>query len=155
MAVLGQYDIRVQKGAVSLMGAILHAGSTAYRVHAPSTHALPVIRCVPDPFSSTNRQTKIELTAYDNGLHLLRQVSTRFGGIWNDDRTRIDGPTPAAQDKARSFTPVRCIPCMLVILTALTTMEDIRNISELPRESFTSFTRIRTLGISTFEIYRH
>lgn len=111
LAVLGQYDLWVQRGAVSLMGAILHAGSTAHRVHAPSTHALPIIRCVPDPFSSTNRQTEIQLIAYENGFHLLRQVSTRFGGIWNDSHTRIEGLTSAAHPKARSFALVSFICC--------------------------------------------
>lgn len=91
---------------MSLMGAILHADTTAHRVHAPSTHALPVIRCVPDPFSSTDRHTKIELTTYEDGLQLLRQVSTRFSGIWNNNHIQIEGPTLGVKSKARSFAPV-------------------------------------------------
>ncbi len=87
------------------MGAILHADTTAHRVHAPSTHALPVVRCVPDPFSST-WQAEIELTAYENGLQSLRQVSTRFSGIWNDKHIQIGGPTLGVKSKAQSFAPV-------------------------------------------------
>lgn len=107
------------------MGAILHADTTAYRVHAPSTHALPVIRCVPNPFRPPDRQTEIELTAYENGIHLLRQVSTRLGGIWIDNHTPIGGPTPGAQSEARSFAPVSSMPFVSIPIP-LTLLEDIR-----------------------------
>ncbi len=88
------------------MGVILHASSTAHRVYAPSTHSLPAIRCVPDPFSSTAQETKIEIVPCKSGLRLLRQLSPRFGRIWNDKRTPTEGTTTTAEVKRRTFSPV-------------------------------------------------
>ena len=136
------------------MGAILYAGSTAHRVYAPLTHALPVIRCVPDPFSSTNRQTEIELITYKNGLHLLKQVSTRFGGIWNDNHLRIDGPTPAARAGARSFALVSSIRYSQY-LDSINTVEDIRSLPEPSQEAYKAITNIRTVGIAAVPIFGH
>ncbi|KAI9876625.1 MAG: Polynucleotide 5'-hydroxyl-kinase grc3 [Pleopsidium flavum] len=106
LAILGQYDLWVLKGAVNLMGVTLHPSSTAHRVYAPSTHSLPAIRCVPDPFSPTAQQTEIEILPYKSGLRLLRQLSPRFGRIWNDKRTSTEGTTTAAEKKRRSFSPM-------------------------------------------------
>ncbi|KAL9101956.1 MAG: hypothetical protein Q9163_002844 [Psora crenata] len=67
LAILGQYDLYIRKGAVSISGALLHASSRLHRVYAPSTHAIPVIR----PLHSPSR------------IRMLKNVASRFGGIWN------------------------------------------------------------------------
>lgn len=133
------------------MGAILHADTTTHRVHAPSTHALPIIRCVSDPFGSTDRQTEIELTTYENGIHRLRHVSTRLGGIWDENHTQIEGPTHGAQSKARSFAPVSLMPCCQY-LGSIDTLEDIPLLSTSFQQTSEAFTSIRTVGISTREV---
>lgn len=109
LAVLGQYDIFILKGAISLMGITLHASSTAHRVYAPSTHSLPSIRCVPDPFNSARQETEIEILPYKSGLRLLKKLSPRFGRIWNDKHTLVEGQPTAADSSHRSFSLVSAI----------------------------------------------
>ena len=66
------------------MGAVMHAGSTVYRVHAPSTHSLPVIKVCPNPFMSGDQTAEITLLSIsDTGVRQLRELSPTFARIWN------------------------------------------------------------------------
>ncbi|KAI0454682.1 hypothetical protein F5B21DRAFT_231046 [Xylaria acuta] len=45
LVILGSYGIRVESGEVTIYGAILKASRSVSWVHAPQSHALPVVRC--------------------------------------------------------------------------------------------------------------
>ncbi|KAI9717407.1 MAG: hypothetical protein M1812_004759 [Candelaria pacifica] len=83
LASLGQYDFRVRKGAVTLMGATLRKSPTLYRVHAPSTHSLPVVQCV-GISQIASQDAEIEFGHCDDGLQSLRKLSPLFGRIWSE-----------------------------------------------------------------------
>lgn len=53
----GQYQITVLKGAISLLGAVLHSSPARYTVYAPQSHALPLIECINVQDSSLLEQT--------------------------------------------------------------------------------------------------
>jgi polynucleotide 5'-hydroxyl-kinase GRC3/NOL9 len=63
------------------MGSILKASKTKYRVYAPSSHALPVIRCL----ATDVDEADICLFSFDNGLGHLKRLSLLFGKLWNDN----------------------------------------------------------------------
>jgi len=71
----------VRKGQVTLLGATLGPSSSSYRVFAPSTHSLPVLRCV----STDTNDAEIKLRQCNSGISLLRPLSSLFGKLWNDD----------------------------------------------------------------------
>ncbi|KAL9624186.1 MAG: hypothetical protein Q9204_007893 [Flavoplaca sp. TL-2023a] len=83
MTIIGQYQIWVRKGAVSVLGATLHPSSAAYRVFAPSTHSLPVIRPIWNPFGPAEQPVEITIVSFRSGIRLLKQVSPHFGRIWS------------------------------------------------------------------------
>ena len=96
LAIVGQYDIWVRKGAISISGALLRASSTLHRVYAPTTHAIPVIRPSLDPYGSGPQSSEITFLSCGSGLRSLKRISTSFGRIWN-------GPSlgTAAEDISR------------------------------------------------------
>lgn len=104
MALLGQYDLWVKRGVISLMGAKLHPSKKSYRVYAPSTHSLPVIKCV----SGVDGEAEVELKSCNNGLARLRDISPLYQRIWNGQNTAADKVTlkGAAKDSRRSFSVV-------------------------------------------------
>lgn len=78
------------------MGAKLHASPESYRVYAPSTHSLPIIKCVSGP----EGYAEVEITSCHNGLTGLRRISDLYGRIWNSEQvsqpdsfTGIDKPS--------------------------------------------------------------
>ncbi|KAI9707278.1 MAG: Polynucleotide 5'-hydroxyl-kinase grc3 [Candelina mexicana] len=83
LASLGQYDFRVRKGVVTLMGATLRKSPTLYRVYAPSTHSIPVVRCV-GTSQIVSHEAEIEFGHCDTGLHSLGKLSPLFGRIWSE-----------------------------------------------------------------------
>lgn len=83
LTLLGQYDIWVRKGAIVISGATLHASSKIYRVYAPSTHSLPVIRSCRDPFGPEYQPVEITILTCCSRIRLLRNLSPKFGRIWN------------------------------------------------------------------------
>ena len=94
---LGQFDVWVRKGAINIAGAVLHASSRLHRVYAPSTHSLPSIRSIPNPYGSQNLPAEITIISCGSGLRLLKHLSPKFGRIWNhkyvpagSDLTKID-----------------------------------------------------------------
>ena len=80
---VGQYDIWVRKGAISIMGAVLHPSSKLHRVFAPSTHSLPSIRPITDPYRPSPQSTELTIISCTSGIRLLRHLSPKFGRIWN------------------------------------------------------------------------
>ncbi|KAJ5156042.1 Pre-mRNA cleavage complex II Clp1 [Penicillium capsulatum] len=102
LAALGQYDLWVKRGVVSLMGAKLHPSSRVYRVYAPSTHSLPIIKCV----AGVEGEAEVELKSCKSGLSRLRDVSPLYQRIWNGDNTAADKVTlkGAAPNSRRSFS---------------------------------------------------
>ena len=76
--VLGSFKLKVTQGLVTIAGATLYPSDNAVQVHAPSCHALPVIR-VKEP-------SVIQLYECPNGSELrqLGRLSSLFKGIWNE-----------------------------------------------------------------------
>lgn len=81
LVILGEYEITVRKGQVTLLGATLGPSESSYRVFAPSTHSLPVLRCL----ATDINDAEIELRQCDSGINLLKSLSSLFGKLWNDD----------------------------------------------------------------------
>ncbi|OAX79323.1 hypothetical protein ACJ72_06358 [Emergomyces africanus] len=79
LALIGQYDLWVKRGVVSVMGAKLQPSPHLYRVYAPSTHSLPVIKCV----SGVDDYAEVEIRSCNNGLYRLKNVSNLYHRIWN------------------------------------------------------------------------
>ncbi|KAK2792268.1 Polynucleotide 5'-hydroxyl-kinase grc3 [Onygenales sp. PD_12] len=79
LALIGQYDLWVKRGVVSVMGAKLHPNPRLYRIYAPSTHSLPVIKCV----SGVEDYAEIEIRSCNNGLFRLKNLSNLYHRIWN------------------------------------------------------------------------
>ncbi|KAJ5608918.1 hypothetical protein N7528_009485 [Penicillium herquei] len=102
LALLGQYDLWVKRGVVSLMGAKLHPSPRVYRVYAPSTHSLPLIKCV----SGVDGEAEVEIKSCNSGLSRLRDVSPLYQKIWNGQNTVADKLTlkGASKDSRRSFS---------------------------------------------------
>ena len=83
LAILGQYDIWVRSGAISILGAAIHASSQLHRVYAPSTHSIPPIRSVPNPFGTGNAPVELTIISCRSRMRMLRQIAPKFGRIWN------------------------------------------------------------------------
>ncbi|OJD16682.1 hypothetical protein AJ78_03192 [Emergomyces pasteurianus Ep9510] len=92
LALIGQYDLWVKRGVVSIMGAKLQPSPHLYRVYAPSTHSLPVIKCV----SGIDDYAEIEIRSCNNGLFRLKNLSNLYHRIWNSKE-----PVPGSVLKAR------------------------------------------------------
>lgn len=75
---LGSFGIRVIRGEVNVAGASFRATEAVHWVHAPSCHAIPVLRCAektglelyPDPCARSLRQ--------------LGRLSPLFRKMWNE-----------------------------------------------------------------------
>ncbi|PYI07266.1 hypothetical protein BO78DRAFT_367178 [Aspergillus sclerotiicarbonarius CBS 121057] len=98
LVMLGHYDLWVKRGVVSLMGAKLHPSSRVYRVYAPSTHSLPVIKCV----SGVNGEAEVEFKSCHSGIYRLKDLSPLYQRIWNGKNTAADkltlkGASPSAK----------------------------------------------------------
>ncbi|KAI1909147.1 Polynucleotide 5'-hydroxyl-kinase grc3 [Ophidiomyces ophidiicola] len=76
ITILGQYDLWVKRGVVSILGAKLPPSPQVYRVYAPSTHSLPVIK----PIGGDSAE--VEISSCRSGLPLLRRVSDLHRRIW-------------------------------------------------------------------------
>ncbi|CRG85679.1 Polynucleotide 5'-hydroxyl-kinase grc3 [Talaromyces islandicus] len=99
LVLIGIYDIWVKRGVVSIMGAKLHPSPHVYRVYAPSTHSLPVIKCV----SSVEGYAEIELQSCSSNLDRLKEISPLYNRIWNSGETPGDKSTFKGSCK-RSFS---------------------------------------------------
>lgn len=86
------------------MGAKLHPSPRVYRVYAPSTHSLPVIKCV----AGVDGEAEIEVKSCQSGLFRLRDVSPLYQRIWNGANTAADKLTMknVAKNHRRTFSVV-------------------------------------------------
>jgi len=96
-----------------LMGAKLHPSPIAYRVYAPSTHSLPVIKCV----SGVDGYAEVELTScHGNGIYRLKDLSPLYQRIWNS-KTETAADKVTLKDKFRRTFSVVCY-CAITLLAA-------------------------------------
>lgn len=79
LAVIGQYDLWVKRGVVSVSGAKLHPSPRLHRVYAPSTHSLPIVKCV----TTSGEYAEVELRNVAGGPHELERLSPLFDRIKN------------------------------------------------------------------------
>ncbi|RAL10339.1 putative RNA processing protein Grc3 [Aspergillus homomorphus CBS 101889] len=102
LVLIGHYDLWVKRGVVSLMGAKLHPSSRVYRVYAPSTHSLPVIKCV----SGVDGAAEIEVMSCHSGIYRLRHLSPLYERVWNGKNTAADKLTlkSASPSTKRTFS---------------------------------------------------
>ncbi|KAI3176949.1 hypothetical protein DTO027I6_1857 [Penicillium roqueforti] len=102
LALVGHYDLWVKRGVVSLMGAKLHPSSQLHRVYAPSTHSLPVIKCV----AGIDGDAEVEIKSCTSGISRLRDLSPLYQRIWAGENTAADKITlkGAAKDSKRTFS---------------------------------------------------
>jgi polynucleotide 5'-hydroxyl-kinase GRC3/NOL9 len=87
LVIIGQLEISVQKGHLSIMGSILRPSKRFYRVFAPSSHSLPVIRCL----ATDTESAELRLHPFEAGLRSLELLSPLFGKLWNEGRSPL-GP---------------------------------------------------------------
>ena len=73
-------------------------------MYAPSTHSLPVIKCV----AGVDGEAEVEIKSCSSGLSRLRDLSPLFQRIWNGENTAADKLTlkGASQDSRRTFSVV-------------------------------------------------
>ncbi|POS87289.1 hypothetical protein EPUL_001516, partial [Erysiphe pulchra] len=76
LVIVGQYEICVRKGEISLLGATL-THSKRYRVFASPTHSLPVIRCSRESFD----HAELSLYPFESGFEELKSISPLFGSF--------------------------------------------------------------------------
>ncbi|RLL96503.1 Polynucleotide 5'-hydroxyl-kinase grc3 [Aspergillus turcosus] len=102
LVLLGHYDLWVKRGVISLMGAKLHPSPRLYRVYAPSTHSLPVIKCV----AGVDGEAEIEVKSCNSGIYGLRHLSPLYQRIWNGKNTPVDKLTlkKASASTKRTFS---------------------------------------------------
>lgn len=107
LVLVGQYGITIRKGQLTLLGATLQASKTLHRVYAPSSHALPVIRCMATDIDAA----EISLHQCESGLGHLNVLSPLFGKLWNDGSGSL-GPefeSLLGKKDSSSFQTVRSI----------------------------------------------
>lgn len=103
VTLVGAYDVWIRKGAISILGAILHQSSIAHRIYAPSIHSLPSLKPIWNPYGPPDQQTIITVCRCNSGLGSLRQVSSKFGRIWNCNTIQSEKQTLSAGPMKRSF----------------------------------------------------
>ncbi|KAL8758531.1 MAG: hypothetical protein Q9184_003898 [Pyrenodesmia sp. 2 TL-2023] len=103
IVLVGQYDLWVRRGAVSVLGAVLYANPKTQRIFAPSTHSLPVIKPIRNPYGSGHQQTIITVSNCSSGLRMLRQVSPKFCRLWNMRSLASAGVIPPLDLSQRTF----------------------------------------------------
>ncbi|KAI1821626.1 hypothetical protein F4861DRAFT_451194 [Xylaria intraflava] len=88
LVIFGSYGVRVESGEVTVYGATLGASKDVFWIHAPQSHALPVIRCTDD--------ANVELHPHPGARELkeLGRLSPLFRKLWWED------PSLPSQDKS-------------------------------------------------------
>ena len=81
LALVGTYDLCVLEGKATVYGTELHSGKTTYRVHAPCTHAIPVVVCLS---GSGNGPCWIRLASCTDRLRRLKKLSPLFARVNNE-----------------------------------------------------------------------
>jgi polynucleotide 5'-hydroxyl-kinase GRC3/NOL9 len=82
------------------MGAPLPSSQTRYRVSAPSSHSLPVIRCL----GTDVNDAEIRLYQCENGLGSLQFLSPLFGRLWNDGSGALGPEYQSMLQKSKTST---------------------------------------------------
>jgi hypothetical protein len=101
LAVLGQYDLKVLSGVITVYGATITPKSDARRIVAPSTHPLPVLRCV----SGDGAEAQfLSVLREDESLKSMERVSPLFKDIWHCECGKF-----ALDELGHSFTKVRIV----------------------------------------------
>ncbi|KAL8724071.1 MAG: hypothetical protein Q9181_007002 [Wetmoreana brouardii] len=103
ITLLGQFEIWVREGAISTQGAILYPSSMVYTIYAPSTHALPPIRSIRNPYRPSDQQAIITISNHRSGIRLLKEISAKFDRLWHRAKARTDEPRPSADLSRRTF----------------------------------------------------
>ncbi|RKF63314.1 Polynucleotide 5'-hydroxyl-kinase GRC3 [Golovinomyces cichoracearum] len=99
LVVSGLFEISVNKGEVTLLGATLIL-SKRYKVFAPLTHSLPVIRCLVTSLSLA----EINLYPFESKLLNLKSLSPLFGGLCEDSsQSTSSGLEISQQTKSKNF----------------------------------------------------
>lgn len=101
LVLIGVYDIWVKRGVVSLIGAKLPPSPKTYRVYAPSTHSLPVIKCV----SGVDGYAEVEIQSCYSGIYRLDELSPLYNRVWNRGETIGDKATLKGRSR-RTFSIV-------------------------------------------------
>lgn len=78
---LGQYSFEVKSGVVTVYGASYAADGKSRRVFAPSTHALPAIKCL-------SNEAVVELSKCSHTMRSLSRMSPLYRHIWNSSVRR-------------------------------------------------------------------
>ncbi|KAG0633026.1 hypothetical protein HOY80DRAFT_1108276 [Tuber brumale] len=107
LVILGEYELRVRKGVVTISGATLTRHSGCCQVFAPSTHALPEIACVKVKKKGEGSDAEILVTQTESGIRNLGRTCPVANGIW----------APAGGDGRRSFHPLFTASAPLPLLT--------------------------------------
>ncbi|CUS12268.1 unnamed protein product, partial [Tuber aestivum] len=115
LVILGEYELHVRKGAITISGARLTSESGHCQVFAPSTHALPEIACVKAKEKGEGSGAEILLTQTDSGVRDLGRTCPVANGIW----------PPAGGDGGRSFQPLFTTSTPLPVLSIPKTWEGI------------------------------
>ncbi|KAK3076330.1 hypothetical protein LTS18_013307, partial [Coniosporium uncinatum] len=98
---IGIYDLLVVKGAITIYGAVLTADNGSQQVFAPSTHALPNIKCL-------SREAEVQIKHVPgNGLTSLKMFSPLYGRFWNHRTKENITQLANGQPDRRSFSLLR------------------------------------------------
>ncbi|KAM0134936.1 hypothetical protein ACHAO1_005369 [Botrytis cinerea] len=81
LVILGQCNLEVVEGQITILGSILRASKTKYSIYAATSYSLPVIRC---PDGELNHAV-LRLHQSDSGIRSLEPLSPLFGKLWNED----------------------------------------------------------------------
>jgi polynucleotide 5'-hydroxyl-kinase GRC3/NOL9 len=82
------------------MGATLPSSQTRYRVSAPSSHSIPVIRCL----GTYVNDAEIRLYQCENGLDSLKSLSPLFAKLWNDGSGALGPEYQSMLQKSKTST---------------------------------------------------
>jgi polynucleotide 5'-hydroxyl-kinase GRC3/NOL9 len=121
LALLGHYDLWVKRGVVSVMGAKLHPSPRLYRIYAPATHSLPVIKCV----SGVDGSAEVEFKSCHSSIYRLKDLSPLYQRIWNGKNTLADKLTlkNAPPSAKRTFSVVSALLSLLRFWLNLTSLQ--------------------------------
>lgn len=109
LVILGSYGLRLESGEITVSGAGLTPSEDRHWIHAPCSHALPVIRCVED--------ASLELHSHPGAQSLqdMSRLSPQFNKLWNETSTAAPGQN--AIDKTLSFQIVSSRPSAIELFS--------------------------------------
>lgn len=99
---VGEYDLQVLEGTVTIYGALLHASEKVHRVYAPSTHALPAL-------VARRGDAEVVLWPPSKTMRGLSKLSPLYRKIW------------AVIERKPAFVPVSDKTIMLILHTSVIT----------------------------------